>query len=80
MVGERGRELVRLPQGSTVIPNGTTESMMAQGGGGGGGRLMLGFERGSGNRLEDALIEMVQNYVHKRGGNTQVALGRNGAH
>jgi hypothetical protein len=78
MVGERGRELVRLPQGSTVIPNGTTESMMAQGGGG-GGRLMLGFERGSGNRLEDALIEMVQNYVHKRGGNTQVALGRNGA-
>lgn len=28
MVGERGRELVRLPYGSTVIPNNTTEQMM----------------------------------------------------
>lgn len=34
MVGERGRELVRLPHGSTVIPNGTTEAMMAGGSGG----------------------------------------------
>lgn len=31
MVGERGRELVRLPYGSTVIPNNTTEQMMAGG-------------------------------------------------
>jgi HAMP domain-containing protein len=36
MVGERGRELVRLPQGSQVIPNGTTEAMMAKAGRGGG--------------------------------------------
>ena len=31
MVGEQGRELVRLPFGSTVIPHGQTESMMASG-------------------------------------------------
>lgn len=35
MVGERGRELVQLPRGSRVIPNGQTEAMMAKGGGGG---------------------------------------------
>lgn len=30
-VGERGRELIRVPNGSTVIPNGTTEAMLAKG-------------------------------------------------
>ncbi|MCU0891157.1 MAG: hypothetical protein MUE77_05295 [Sandarakinorhabdus sp.] len=35
MVGERGRELVQLPRGSRVIPNGQTEAMMAKGAGGG---------------------------------------------
>lgn len=39
IVGERGRELVRLPHGSTVIPNGRTEAMLAGAGGGGGGML-----------------------------------------
>lgn len=78
MVGERGRELVRLPQGSTVIPNGTTESMMSQSGGG-SSRLMLGFDRASGTALQNVIIDMMQNYVRKRGGNVQVALGRTGA-
>lgn len=41
IVGERGRELVRLPQGSQVIPNGQTERML--GGGGGGGQLVINF-------------------------------------
>ncbi|OYZ14335.1 MAG: hypothetical protein B7Y35_11240 [Sphingomonadales bacterium 28-64-96] len=31
MVGERGRELVQLPRGSRVIPNGMTEAMMGGG-------------------------------------------------
>lgn len=30
-VGERGRELIRVPSGSTVIPNGQTERMLARG-------------------------------------------------
>lgn len=41
MVGERGRELVRLPYGSTVIPNGTTEAMMTAGGGGGSNQPLV---------------------------------------
>ena len=35
LVGEQGPELVRLPFGSTVIPNGQSERMLKQGGGGG---------------------------------------------
>ncbi|MEV0618538.1 hypothetical protein AB0I81_34785 [Nonomuraea sp. NPDC050404] len=35
LVGEQGPELVRLPFGSTVIPNGQSERMLAQGGSGG---------------------------------------------
>jgi hypothetical protein len=31
MVGERGRELVNLPRGSQVIPNGPTEAMLRGG-------------------------------------------------
>lgn len=33
MVGERGRELVKLPQGSMVYPHGQSEQMAAKGGG-----------------------------------------------
>lgn len=78
VVGERGRELVRMAPGSTVIPHGQTESMIGQGGGG-AARVMLGFERNSGSRLMDAIIEGLQTYVKSRGGNVQVALGRHGA-
>lgn len=45
MVGERGRELVQLPRGSRVIPNGQTEAMM-------GGRQMhvtVGVDPRTGN-------------------------------
>jgi hypothetical protein len=72
MVGERGRELVRLPQGSTVIPNGTTESMLA---GGGGGRAVIEI-RSSGSRVDDMLLELLRNAVKVRGGNVQLVLGR----
>ncbi len=77
MVGEHGRELVRLPQGSTVIPNGQSENILSQQGG--GGKIMLGFERSSGSKLMDAIVDGLQNYVKTRGGNVQVALGRHGA-
>lgn len=42
-VGEHGRELVRLPSGSTVYPHGQSERMMAGGRGGGGDVAMLQF-------------------------------------
>jgi hypothetical protein len=41
MTGERGRELVKLPYGSTVYPHGTTEAMLAGGGGGAGATVHL---------------------------------------
>lgn len=46
-VGEQGRELVRLPFGSTVIPHGQSEAMLG-GGGGGGGRIQLEWVGGNG--------------------------------
>lgn len=77
MVGERGRELVRLPQGSTVIPNGTTEGMMSKAASG-GGTTVLHIER-SGDSLVDVLIEALAGKIRKKGGNVQVVLGTRGA-
>lgn len=75
-VGEHGRELLKLPPGSTVIPHGQTESMLSSAGG--ASKLMLGFERQTGSKLMDAIVEGLQTYVKARGGNVQVALGRHG--
>lgn len=72
IVGERGRELVRLPQGSTVVPNGTTEAMLA--GGGGGGRTVIEL-RSDGSRLADLLLELLRNAIRVQGGDVQVVLG-----
>lgn len=72
MAGERGRELIRVPQGSSVIPHGQTEQMM---GSGGGGDWTLALAP-NGNKLMDAIIEGMRLYVHSRGGQVQVALGR----
>jgi hypothetical protein len=77
MAGERGRELIRVPHGSTVIPHGQTENMIGQGGS--VAKVLLGFERNSGSRLMDAIVDGLQTYVKARGGNVQVALGRHGA-
>ena len=77
MVGERGRELVRLPVGSQVIPNGQTERMLGGGGGGGGGSLVLEL-RSSGSRVDDVLLELLRNAIRVRGGDVQVVLGRSG--
>lgn len=72
IVGERGRELVRLPQGSTVVPNGTTEAMLA--GGGGGGRTVIEL-RSDGSRLADLLLEILRHAIRVEGGDVQVVLG-----
>ncbi len=60
MVGEQGRELVKLPYGSQVIPNGTTESMMGQGGGNSGGQVVVEF---SGN-LDTAFATAFQKMMN----------------
>lgn len=77
MVGEHGRELVRLPFGSTVIPNGQTEAMMAGGGGGGTPRLV--FAGGPTDELGAAIWEWIKKNVRLEGGggddNVQRALG-----
>jgi phage-related protein len=62
MVGEQGRELVKLPQGSTVIPHGTTENMLAgsQGSGGGVQRVELVVAPGATGGLADLIMQMVR--------------------
>ena len=72
-VGEHGRELIRVPTGSTVIPHGQSEAMMAHSGG--GGQYTFAFDR-TGNKLMDAIIDSLRLYIKSRGGSVQVALGR----
>lgn len=74
MVGEHGRELVRLPAGSTVHSNSDTESMM---GSGSGSRVIQLEVSGGGSQLEQVLAEFIRQFVRiKGGGNVQAAFGR----
>ena len=65
MVGERGRELVRLPRGSQVIPNHRTESIVAANRNGrgrgeraaGGGQLTLVIQGASGDEHIRSLVK-----------------------
>lgn len=58
LVGEQGPELVKLPFGSTVIPNGQSESMLGQGGGGGGVTVNL-YVQGS-IRSDRDLVSLIR--------------------
>jgi hypothetical protein len=71
-VGEHGRELVRLPAGSSVIPNGKTEQIMGEGGGGGVGRFELVSD---GSPEMDFLLAWLRKVIRVRGGNVQLVLG-----
>lgn len=71
LVGERGRELVRLPSGSMVHPNGATEAMLATGS---SGRVVLEL-RSSGTRVDDLLLEVLRGAIRVRGGDVQIVLG-----
>lgn len=77
MVGEHGRELVRLPFGSSVIPNGQTENMLAAAGGGGAVRLV--WSGAPGDEVGKALWEWFKKNVRIEGGggddSVQKALG-----
>lgn len=78
VVGEYGREVVDLPYGSTVHPNGTSEAML----GGGGGALTVSLEvvPGGSGEFERFMAKFITNYVRVNGGtgpaSVQNAFGR----
>lgn len=72
MTGERGRELVKLPYGSTVYPNPTTEAMLASSNGGGTTRVIVDFS-GAPEEFKAWLRKTVR---IEGGGNVQTAFGR----
>lgn len=74
MVGEDGRELVKLPHGSTTIPHGQTEAMLA--GGGGQVQVMVSAAPSASRDLVAAILEVLRFEVRSRfGGSAQAALG-----
>lgn len=75
-INERGGEIVKLPNGSMVMPAGQSRQIMANAGGGKDVNLYL--ETG-GNDLLDVIWEALAGRIRARGGNVQVALGRVGA-
>jgi hypothetical protein len=70
MVGERGAELINLPQGSHVWSNADTRSMR----GGKNAPVVLEI-RSSGSKLDDLLVELLRKAVRVRGGNVQTVMG-----
>lgn len=66
-VGEAGRELVRLPYGSTVYPHGQSEGMAAAAGGGGRTQVVLQVSPG-GSALDLLFIDWLRKSVRDRGG------------
>jgi hypothetical protein len=67
-VGEHGRELVRLPVGSTVFSNPDTERMLGQGGGG-TARVVIEYRGGSGmTGLDHLFWTWMQRSVRIQGG------------
>lgn len=77
-VGERGRELVRLPLGSTVIPHGGSENMAAAGMREGGDGVTTLVVEATESAVSQWLAEMIRKFVRaKGGGNVQIAFGKN---
>lgn len=74
MVGEHGRELVRLPPGSQVWSNPDTERMITQGGGG-GGPAVIRIEAGN-SELDRLLLRVLQRIIRTDyQGNVILAFG-----
>jgi hypothetical protein len=73
-VGEHGRELVRLPSGSSVIPNANAQGSSGQGGGNGPASVRLEVAS-SGGRMADLLVEVLREAIRGRGGSVQAVLG-----
>lgn len=70
MVGEEGRELVRLPQGAMVYPTANTNQLMAQGGGNGGQVVITFTSDGSPNG--DYVLGLVRGSVVAQGGRLEL--------
>jgi hypothetical protein len=78
LVGELGPELVRLPAGSQVYPNGVTPGYASQGGSEGWPGIQLEVTSGGSSAFEAFMLEAIRNWVRlKGGGNVQKAFGRN---
>jgi SLT domain-containing protein len=60
MVGERGRELIRLPGGATVMPGGLV--------GAGGGRIIVELSVDSGTGAMRDLISLIREHIRVHGG------------
>lgn len=76
MVGEHGREMVKLPAGSTVMSNPDTEAAMSGGGSGGGPQEVMLSWQGGGGDLWEFLRKGLRGHIRKRfGGSAQTALG-----
>jgi hypothetical protein len=75
MTGERGRELIKVPHGSQVIPNGQTERMMAGAGGGGPSEMSVYFDPARATGIARAIMEGLRAEIRTQGGNVQQVLG-----
>lgn len=76
MVGERGRELIKVPGGATVYPAGASAQMTA---GGPASPVLVQLEiTGGQSATEQFLLKIIREQVRiKGGGNVQAAFGRN---
>jgi hypothetical protein len=72
LVGEQGPELVNLPAGSRVIPNGATRQLL--GGAGSGGLVQITIDS-AGSKMDQLLLEVLRKSIRINGGNVQVVLG-----
>lgn len=67
MVGEAGRELVKLPAGSQVIPHGGTEAMMNSGGSSGGNHYSVTVNALDPGSAANAVVAAIKEYERDNG-------------
>lgn len=76
MVGERGRELIKVPGGATVYPAGASAQMVA-GGARAGVVVHLQVDPAGASAFDQFMVKMIREYVRvKGGGDVQTAFGR----
>jgi len=73
-MNERGREFVKLPNGSMVIPNGTTEAMLSGASGGGSSTVTLIIDVRNATAEAAAFIRKMVSV--EGGGSVQIAFGK----
>lgn len=78
IVGEQGRELMKLPGGATVYPHGASQQMLGGGlGPGSGGQLVQLEISGGQSAFDQFMLQWVRENVRsKGGGSVQKAFGR----